>query len=305
MILSFADDTTLITSSSNLNELFTNANVYINNLYEWFCSNRLSLNANKTKYIVLRPRHTREDLSQYNIHIGNTQLSRIGNDCLETSSKFLGMHLDENLTWKMHMNELNKKVSRALFSIKQVKHILPMESLRTLYFALIHPHLSYGIIAWGSADKSITRQTNLLQKRAIRIITNSAFNSHTDPKFRKQGILKVNDLFEYQSILFMYDYISGKLPRSFAGTFPLNQDKQQTHTTRQSDLLYIPRYSSRYAKKLPEFHLPKIWNNWVRSLPQNSSRNIIKKFTKSKLLRSYPEHVKCENIHCIECHRRQ
>ena len=47
MILSFADDTTLITSSSNLNELFTNANVYINNLYEWFCSNRLSLNANK------------------------------------------------------------------------------------------------------------------------------------------------------------------------------------------------------------------------------------------------------------------
>ena len=203
------------------------------------------------------------------------------------------------------MNELNKKVSRALFSIKQVKHILPMESLRTLYFALIHPHLSYGIIAWGSADKSITRQTNLLQKRAIRIITNSAFNSHTDPKFRKQGILKVNDLFEYQSILFMYDYISGKLPRSFAGTFPLNQDKQQTHTTRQSDLLYIPRYSSRYAQKLPEFHLPKIWNNWVRSLPQNSSRNIIKKFTKSKLLRSYPEHVKCENIHCIECHRRQ
>ena len=140
---------------------------------------------------------------------------------------------------------------------------------------------------------------------AIRIITNSAFNSHTDPKFRKQGILKVNDLFEYQSILFMYDYISGKLPRSFAGTFPLNQDMQQTHTTRQSDLLYIPRYSSRYAQKLPEFHLPKIWNNWVRSLPQNSSRNIIKKFTKSKLLRSYPEHVKCENIHCIECHRRQ
>ena len=49
----------------------------------------------------------------------------------------------------------------------------------------------------------------------------------------------------------------------------------------------------------------QIWHNWVRSLPQNMSRNIIKKFTKSKLLRSYPEHVKCENIYCIECHRRQ
>ena len=98
---------TLITSSSNLNELFTNANLYINNLYEWFCSNRLSLNASKTKYIVLRPKHMRYDLSRYNIHIGNTQLSRIGNDCLEKSYKFIGMHFYENLTWKTHMNEIN------------------------------------------------------------------------------------------------------------------------------------------------------------------------------------------------------
>ena len=155
------------------------------------------------------------------------------------------------------------------------------------------------------ADKSIIRQTILLQKRAIRIITNSAYNSHTDPKFKKQGILKLNDLFEYQSILFMYDYMSGNLPRSFVGTFPLNQDLQQAHTTRQSDLLYIPRCSSKYAKKIPEYLLPKIWNKWARSVPQNSSRNIIENTTKSKLLMSYPENVKCENVRCIECHRRQ
>ena len=55
--------------------------------------------------------------------------------------------------------------------------------------------------------------------------------------------------------------MSGNLPRSFVGTFPLNQDLQQAHTTRQSDLLYIPRYSSKYAQKLPEYLLPKIWNN--------------------------------------------
>ena len=54
----------------------------------------------------------------------------------------------------------------------------------------------------------------------------------------------------------MYDYMSGNLPRSFVGTFPLNQDMQQAHTTRQSDLLYIPRYSSKYAQKLPEYLLP-------------------------------------------------
>ncbi len=85
-------------------------------------------------------------------------------------------------------------LSRALFSIKQVKHVLPLDSLRTLYFALIHLHLSYGIIAWGNADMNLIRLAKLLQKRAIRVINKAPFNSHTDPKFKKSGILKLNDL---------------------------------------------------------------------------------------------------------------
>ena len=90
----------------------------------------------------------KQDLSLHTVHIGDTVISRIGNDCIEKTTKFLGMHLDENLSWKYHINEVNKKVSRALFSIKQVKKILTLHCLRTLYNALIQPHLSYGIIAW-------------------------------------------------------------------------------------------------------------------------------------------------------------
>ena len=149
------------------------------------------------------------------MHIGDTVISRIGNDCIEKTTKFLGMHLDENLSWKYHINEVNKKVSRALFSIKQVKKILPLHCLRTLYNALIQPHLSYGIIAWGNSDKNLMHKTNQLQKRALRVIHNAPYNSHTDPKFRKSNILKLNDLFEYQSLICMHDYLSGKLPISF------------------------------------------------------------------------------------------
>ena len=250
-ILSFADDTTLFTSHSDIGELYRNANHYIKGLYDWFCSNRLSLNPVKTKYIVLRPRHMKHNLSEYSIQIGNTVLSRIGNDCTEKSTKFLGMHLDENLTWKLHINETNKKVSKTLFSIKQLKNTLPVESLRTLYFALVHSHLTYGILAWGNTDKGIIKQTNILQKRAIRIINKAAFNSHTDSKFKKLEILKLNDLFEYQSLLFMHDYICGKLPISFHGNYPMNRDIQQTHQTRQSGLLYVPRYASKYAQRSP------------------------------------------------------
>ena len=78
-ILSFADDTTLLTSHSDLSELHRNANHYIEGLYEWFCSDRLSLHPIKTNYIVLRPRHMKQNLSEYSIQIGNTVLSTIGN----------------------------------------------------------------------------------------------------------------------------------------------------------------------------------------------------------------------------------
>ena len=62
----------------------------------------------------------------------------------ENTTHFLGMYVDENLTWKKHFKFVNKKIANVLFSIKQVKHILPFESLRTLYYSLIQSDLSYG-----------------------------------------------------------------------------------------------------------------------------------------------------------------
>ena len=79
-ILSFADDTTLYMSGSNLDQLYADANTQINSLLEWFCSNKLTLNAKKTKYIVIRPRHLRTDLTERSISI---MLERIGNNCKE------------------------------------------------------------------------------------------------------------------------------------------------------------------------------------------------------------------------------
>ena len=79
--------------------------------------------------------------------------------------------------------------------------MLPLDSLRTLYFALIHPHLGYGITAWGNADKNIIKPVILLQKRTIRVINNAPYNSHTDPKFKKIWNFKVERLLDYQSLL--------------------------------------------------------------------------------------------------------
>jgi len=97
-ILSFAADTTLCMSNSNLQALFLEANETVNKLFHWFCAKRLSLNPTKTKYIVIRPHQQQCNFTGLNVAINNNILKRIENDCEEKSVQFLGIFIDENLS---------------------------------------------------------------------------------------------------------------------------------------------------------------------------------------------------------------
>ena len=300
-ILSFADDTSLFLSHSNITELFRKANTDMHALFEWFCANRLSLNPKKTKYILFRPLSSHCDTTGMNIHIGSSQLERIGSEFNEVSTKFLGLWIDEHLTWKHHIAHVNKKISRTLFAIKQVKYFLPINSLRTLYFALIHPHISYGLLAWGNANNSIVHKTEILQKRALRIINKSRYNSHSDPLFKKSQILKLKDMYEYQAALFMHDYRAKKLPFSFDNVFKQNCESTEHRLTRQSDLLNIARCDPTFSQHLPLYQFPRIWNKWLRNIPNSNSRTSFKNKLKSHLISIYSDEVRCNYLHCKDC----
>ena len=95
----------------------------------------------------------------------DTNLTRVGQNCSDTALKFLGLYIDESLSWKKQIAQTNSKIASAIFAINQVKKFLPEESLKTLYHALVHPHLSYGILAWGAAGPTILKKTIILQKK--------------------------------------------------------------------------------------------------------------------------------------------
>jgi len=301
-ILSFADDTSLYISDSNLKHLFTKSNTEMHKLYEWFCANRLSLNPSKTKFIVIKTPQQSCDFTDLTILINNTPLSQIGSQSKEKFTKFLGLYIDEHLSWNYHVNHINKKISRSLFALKQVKHFLPPESLHTLYFATIHPHILYGILAWGNANKTITNKVNLLQKRAIRIISKAKYNSHTEPLLKNLNILNVNDLYEFEILIFMHKFIHHKLPKSFSNIFTFNHEIRGDRPTRQSSLLHQERCDSNFAKRLPLYKFPVIWNIWSRIVPGNIvSLPQFKKFVKNHMISNYSNSIKCNNIHCQDC----
>ena len=120
----------------------------------------------------------------------------------------------------------------------------------------------------GNANSAALHKTILLQKRAIRIINKAQYNSHTEPLFKKSKILKVKDMFEYQVIQFMNDFVMRKLLFSFDKTCRLNCE---THT-RQQNLIFIERCNSTVASKLPYYTFPILWNKWQKLFQHPSAR---------------------------------
>jgi len=108
----------------NLQALFLEANETVNICFHWFCANGLSLNPTKTTFIVLRPHQQQRNFTGLNLAINNDVLKRKGNDCEDKSVTFLDIFIYENHIWNYNIEYVTKRISNALFIIKQVKNTL-------------------------------------------------------------------------------------------------------------------------------------------------------------------------------------
>ena len=107
--------------------------------------------------------------------------------------KYLGLVLDTRLTWKAHINELSKKLSQAIGMLYKIRKLCSHQVLLSLYHAIFNSHVSYGLPILGNAIELYLQRIATLQKKAIRVISNSGFNEHTSPIFKELNILKLKD----------------------------------------------------------------------------------------------------------------
>ena len=124
---------------------------------------------------------------------------------------FLGITLDNHLNWNAHINKLFGKISRTTGVLNKIKLFLPSRILKTIYSSLILCQLNYGILAWGQNNKRVFK----LQKRAIRIITCSRYNAHSEPLFKELKLLKVEDILKLQQLKFYYKLVHRRFTQLF------------------------------------------------------------------------------------------
>ena len=116
---------------------------------------QLTLNVNKTKYIVFHSSKKNINHIIPQIILNNTVIERVDN------FNFLGITPDENLSWNSHINKISIKISRHIGILYKLKPFIPLFVLKTLYCSLILPYFTYGILAWGG---QLTKLTKLQKK---------------------------------------------------------------------------------------------------------------------------------------------
>ena len=140
---------------------------------------------------------------------------------------FLGITINEMLNWNTHISKLSTKVSKSIGILYKLKSLLPLYILKILYNSLILPHFLYGILVWGTN----TNEPFKLQKKAVRVISNSTYNAHTEPIFKSLQLLKIPDIYKQCVLKFYFQYCHSQLPsylQSFAYTFRMDIHEYNT-----------------------------------------------------------------------------
>lgn len=263
----YADDTNLLTGGRNVESLALSGENLFCRAQDWFKSNRLLLNNNKTKVLLFRTK-------QFKIEKPGTLTFGQSNTELVEHTKFLGIHLDEFLNWSNHILELNKKLSSVCYGIRVTAKYMNERTLKILYYANFESVLKYGIIFWGS--NSLMEKIFVLQKRALRIVKKMGYRESCRGVFKANGILTVWGLYIYECIVFF-----------FKNKSMFDLEVHHSYNTRSVNVNY-PIHRLTITEKNPYYACLKLFNTLQNDLKLERNEKLFKRKVKQMLINLEP-----------------
>ena len=256
----FADDTYLLYASKKMKSIEVTINTELKLVSNWLKLNRLSLNETKTELIFFRSKRRTLDRNIY-IYLNGKRLLPVDH------LKYLGIHLDKNLSWDFHIAELSKKLSRANGILSKLRHNAPRAVCINVYYALFYSHLIYGVNVWGLTTEDNLNKIEVLQNKCLRILTFSDFDAHANPLYHSLKILKLRDIITLSHVKLAYEFTLNCLPLDLQNLFTFSRDivtSSMTLNSIRGNNLIIPHVNNVYSGiNSLKFKVPSTWNNFM------------------------------------------
>ena len=218
---------------------------------------------------------------QLNVNINGKPLEQC------SSYKYLGVHIDEKLTWKPHIEYVCKKVSNACGALYKIRNCVNVDTLIEVYYALVYSYLRYGVMVWGQAAESALQPLVTLLNRVVRIMTFAPFGIiDLDPIYKYLNILDMPKIILLETGKLFYKMRNDLLPLSTIGNhFPLRPIPNHDYDLRERQR-EMPKISYRTVHGDRSIHVTgcNIWNSLPTDIKQSESLSIFKRKYKLHLL---------------------
>ena len=239
-LILFADDSSTHAAHSELENLQSIMTTELEKIASWLTENKLTLNISKTKAMIICPRQKLYDKKSVNIKLLGEKIN------LVSSLKFLGVIIDEHLTWNLHIQNLCGKISRSVGMMRRLQRFLNLSSLKTLYHSFVLPYLNYANTVWSHTSYNNINRLKIVQKRAVRLITAAKLTDHSKPLFLSLKILPIEKLILYNEMTLVFK-IMHNIVHYEIDKVVLNADVH-CHNTRSANKLHVRYNRTNLAK---------------------------------------------------------
>ena len=258
----FADDTNIFISHKDPQIIKQKAEQCLNDIIKWLTANRLLLSEEKTNYSIFMPRNKDipDTLNSININ---------GKTILRTDScKYLGLILDDKLTFKNHIDLLCKDLIKVISAFRIIKEWVPNKHKLKLYYAYFHSKLLYALEIYGTSANKYIRRIEVLQHRAIKVLFSLDYFTPSTYLYSKYKILPIRDLYSLKVAKFMYNQFNNKNNNVFSDYFETIAHVDYPNT-RNRFKLRIPRTKTAMGTKMIKTSGAQIWNTLTDALKQD------------------------------------
>ena len=279
----FADDTNVLLTGKNLQNLQQIAIQELKHIEQWLVVNRLSLNIAKTKVIIFSSPNKPCNRGNVKIYLGGKLLKKV------ESTEFLGVTVDQHLSWKKHIAAVHYKTSRVIGILYKTKSLLGKRAMLTVYFSLIYSYLNYCNLVWGGVAKTNINCLHIIQKKISRIATNNDFGEHAAPLLQQLKILNIFDIHLLNCAEFVYKWINninGFYRTIFSNYFQTHQETHRYNTRNKGQLLKT-KFKNKYGKVSITCAGAEVWNNIDPEIRDSKSIGVLKSRIKAHLLKDY------------------
>ena len=257
----YADDTNIFFTTDPNAQNVDRINIQLDYLNKWFAVNHLSLSHEKTNYMFFSNNRPPENIM---LKIGNCILSQV------RAAKFLGVMIDDKLTWIDHIEYIKKKVSKCISIIFKVRYLLSTRWKLKLYKTFVLPLFNYCNIVWGSAPISHLRSLLVSQKKVLKMSLNLHRYSPTDFVYESSGCHSINNINKIHCCIFMYKYVHNILPNTFQNRYMYFSDSH-SYFTRQERNIRLPFPRINIFKKSILYRGPLLWNELTLDIKNSTS----------------------------------